>query len=141
VVETDAGRQSEQTHDDAHPQVARGAGPMALQVEQILAGSKHPFDALTDGSQLSSPGSAVRGADEVQPAAREPARVAPGVAIATDIRKGGAPDRLQGAAAFDRGRGKAREQVTELTAGAFPAEEHCYRMLEGEEERFRAEFG
>jgi 3-methyl-2-oxobutanoate hydroxymethyltransferase len=25
-------------------------------------------------------------------------------------------------------------------AGTFPAEEHCYRMLEGEEERFRAEF-
>ena len=32
------------------------------------------------------------------------------------------------------------DYVAEVKAGAFPAEEHCYRMLEGEEERFRAEF-
>jgi 3-methyl-2-oxobutanoate hydroxymethyltransferase len=32
------------------------------------------------------------------------------------------------------------DYVTEVKAGSFPAEEHCYRMLEGEEERFRAEF-
>jgi 3-methyl-2-oxobutanoate hydroxymethyltransferase len=32
------------------------------------------------------------------------------------------------------------DYVTEVKAGSFPAEEHCYRMLQGEEERFRAEF-
>jgi 3-methyl-2-oxobutanoate hydroxymethyltransferase len=32
------------------------------------------------------------------------------------------------------------DYVAEVKAGSFPAEEHCYRMLEGEEERFRAEF-
>jgi 3-methyl-2-oxobutanoate hydroxymethyltransferase len=33
-----------------------------------------------------------------------------------------------------------REYVSEVKTGAFPAEEHCYRMLDGEEEKFRAEF-
>jgi len=34
-----------------------------------------------------------------------------------------------------------REYVADVKVGAFPAEEHCYRMLEGEEAKFRAEFG
>ena len=33
-----------------------------------------------------------------------------------------------------------REYVADVKAGAFPTEGHCYRMLEGEEEKFRAEF-
>lgn len=33
-----------------------------------------------------------------------------------------------------------REYVADVKAGTFPAEEHSYRMLEGEEEKFRAEF-
>ena len=36
--------------------------------------------------------------------------------------------------------GAMRDYVAEVKAQAFPAEEHCYHMLEGEEERFRAEF-
>ena len=36
--------------------------------------------------------------------------------------------------------GAMRDYVTEVKAQAFPAEEHCYHMLEGEGERFRAEF-
>jgi 3-methyl-2-oxobutanoate hydroxymethyltransferase len=33
-----------------------------------------------------------------------------------------------------------REYVADVKAGTFPGEEHSYRMLEGEEEKFRAEF-
>ena len=36
--------------------------------------------------------------------------------------------------------GAMLDYVAEVKAGVFPAEEHCYRMLDGEEERFRAEF-
>ena len=36
--------------------------------------------------------------------------------------------------------GAMREYVADVKAGAFPAEEHCYRMFDGEEEKFRAEF-
>jgi 3-methyl-2-oxobutanoate hydroxymethyltransferase len=36
--------------------------------------------------------------------------------------------------------GAMRDYVSEVKTQAFPAEEHCYHMLEGEEERFRAEF-
>ncbi len=36
--------------------------------------------------------------------------------------------------------GAMREYVAEVKAQAFPGEEHCYHMLEGEEEKFRAEF-
>ncbi len=36
--------------------------------------------------------------------------------------------------------GAMRDYVAEVKAQAFPAEEHCYHMLEGEEERFHAEF-
>jgi 3-methyl-2-oxobutanoate hydroxymethyltransferase len=31
-----------------------------------------------------------------------------------------------------------RAYVKDVKAGAFPAEEHCYRMVKGEEEKFRA---
>ena len=33
-----------------------------------------------------------------------------------------------------------REYVADVKAGTFPSEEHCYRMLDGEEEKFRTEF-
>ncbi|MCL5734263.1 MAG: 3-methyl-2-oxobutanoate hydroxymethyltransferase [Actinobacteria bacterium] len=33
-----------------------------------------------------------------------------------------------------------QEYVADVKSGTFPAEEHCYRMLEGEEAKFRAEF-
>jgi len=33
-----------------------------------------------------------------------------------------------------------RDYVADVKAGTFPAEEHCYHMLEGEEAKFRAEF-
>ena len=33
-----------------------------------------------------------------------------------------------------------RDYVAEVKAGSFPAEEHCYHMLEGEGEKFKAEF-
>jgi 3-methyl-2-oxobutanoate hydroxymethyltransferase len=36
--------------------------------------------------------------------------------------------------------GAMREYVAEVKAGVFPAEEHCYHMLEGEEGKFRGEF-
>ncbi|MFH0916874.1 MAG: 3-methyl-2-oxobutanoate hydroxymethyltransferase, partial [bacterium] len=36
--------------------------------------------------------------------------------------------------------GAMLDYVAEVKAGVFPAEEHCYRMLDGEEEKFRAEF-
>jgi len=33
-----------------------------------------------------------------------------------------------------------RQYVADVKAGAFPGDEHCYHMLEGEEAKFRAEF-
>lgn len=37
-------------------------------------------------------------------------------------------------------RGAMREYVADVKGGSFPTEEHSYRMLEGEEQKFRAEF-
>jgi 3-methyl-2-oxobutanoate hydroxymethyltransferase len=33
-----------------------------------------------------------------------------------------------------------KEYVTEVKAGKFPADDHCYHMISGEKEKFDAEF-
>ena len=52
VVEADAGRQAEETREEALPQAGRGAGSVALEGEQVLAGPEDRLDALADGGQV-----------------------------------------------------------------------------------------
>jgi hypothetical protein len=54
---------------------------------------------------------AVRGTNQVEPAAPEEAGVAAGPAIPTDLRKGRAPDRLQGATTLNRGGVKQKKII------------------------------
>ena len=51
VVEADAGRQAEEAREEALTQPGRGARPVALEGEQVLAGPEDRPDALADRGQ------------------------------------------------------------------------------------------
>ena len=72
-------------------------------------------------SQLDSPRSAVRGAEEMQAASPEPAGMAAGIAVAADVRESRASGGLDRTAAFDRGGVKQQEIV--VCARALRAED------------------
>src|SRR5665647_1050663 len=52
VVEADAGREAEETRQNALAQPRHGTRPVALQGEQVLAGPEDRLDALADGRQV-----------------------------------------------------------------------------------------
>jgi len=52
VVEADAGREAEEALQYTLTQSGHGAGPVALQGEQVLAGPEDRLDALADGRQV-----------------------------------------------------------------------------------------
>src|SRR5680860_59075 len=52
VVEPDAGRQAEKALGDALAQAGKGAGAVALEGEQVLAGEEDRLDPLADRGQV-----------------------------------------------------------------------------------------
>src|SRR3990172_7837742 len=89
VIEADAGGEREQPGGDAGIQVACGAGTVAFEGEQVLAGAEHRLDALAHRRQprttvglILSARTHDRGAERGNPLSE----LTPGVALVTDDR-------------------------------------------------------